>query len=153
MKIFFYRLWQCTWGILQTIVGFVLFLTHIKEKHYSYHGAIVTVWESSVSISLGLFVFVSRVSFYTKKFEEQLSEQEIYDRTLVHEYGHTIQSLILGPLYLFIIGISSSLWGFLFAKMRREKQIPYGAFFSEKWANALGEYVIKENSLGNLVID
>ena len=28
----------------------------------------------------------------------------------------------------------------------------YGAFITEKWANSLGEYVIKEKSVGNLAI-
>ena len=29
---------------------------------------------------------------------------------LVHEYGHSIQSCILGPLYLPVIGIPSLIW-------------------------------------------
>ncbi len=39
------------------------------------------------------------------------------------------------------------------AKKRKEKQIPYGAFITEKWANSLGEYVTREKSIGNLVIE
>ena len=74
-------------------------------------------------------------------------------RKATDEYGHTIQSLILGPLYLILIGIPSTLWGFLMAKKRKEKQIPYGAFITEKWANSLGEYVTKEKSVGNLVLE
>ena len=29
----------------------------------------------------------------------------------------------------------------------------YGAFITEKWANSLGEYVTKEKSVGNLVLE
>ena len=72
---------------------------------------------------------------------------------MVHEYGHTIQSLILGPLYLIVMGIPSALWAAFGSKKRREKQIPYGAFFTEKWANQLGEWVTGEKSIDNLVLD
>ncbi len=40
---------------MQTILGFVLFIKHYKNKHYSYHGAIVTEWNSKTSISLGMY--------------------------------------------------------------------------------------------------
>ncbi len=153
MKIYLYRICQCTWGILQTLLGLVLFLIHYKSKHYSYHGAIVTEWKSNTSISLGLFVFVSAKPFFVKKFEGQICAEELSKRLLVHEYGHTIQSLIFGPLYLIVMGIPSTLWGFLFGKKRKERQIPYGAFFTEKWANHLGERVTGEKSIGNLVIE
>ena len=153
MKICLYRIWQCTWGILQTLLGLMLFLIHYKSRHYSYHGAIVTEWNSNTSMSLGLFVFVSAKPFFVKKFEGQICEEELSKRLLVHEYGHTIQSLIFGPLYLIVMGIPSTLWGFLFGKKRKEQQIPYGAFFTEKWANYLGERVTGEKSIGNLVIE
>lgn len=153
MKIYIYRIWQCTWGILQTFLGLVLFLKHYQNKHYCYHGAVVTVWKNKTSVSLGMFVFVTSEPFFAKKFEGKISVEELSGRLLVHEYGHTIQSLILGPLYLILIGIPSTLWGFLLGKKRKEKQIPYGAFFTEKWANSLGEYVTGEKSIGNLVIE
>ena len=88
-----------------------------------------------------------------EKYAGQISVEELSGRLLVHEYGHTIQSLILGPLYLLIIGIPSSLWGFLGGRKRREQQIPYCAFFTEKWANRLGEWVTGEESIGNLVLE
>ena len=153
MKTYIYRIWQCTWGILQTILGLVLYVKHYKNKHYSYHGAVITEWNSKTSISLGMFVFVSAEPFFVKKYEGQISAAELSNMLLVHEYGHTIQSLILGPLYLILIGIPSTLWGFLMAKKRKEKQIPYSAFITEKWANSLGEYVSKEKSVGNLVLE
>lgn len=153
MRLILYRIWQCTWGILQTILGFVVFLMHYKNKHFSYHGAIVTVWKPKTSVSLGLFVFVTSEPFFAKKFEGQISIEELSSRLLVHEYGHTIQSLILGPLYLIVIGIPSTLWGFLGGRKRRDEQIPYGAFFTEKWANILGEQVTGEKSIDNLVLE
>ncbi len=153
MKIFIYRTWQCTWGILQTLLGAVVFLMHYRYKHFIYHGAIVTAWKTRSSVSLGMFVFVASEPYFAEKFEGQAGVEELSSRLLVHEYGHTIQSLILGPLYLVLIGIPSMLWGFLGGKMRKEKQIPYGAFVTEKWANRLGECITGEKSIDDLVID
>jgi len=146
-------MWQCTWGILQTLLGLAVFLFHYKDKHFSYHGAVVTEWKTKSSISLGMFAFVTAEPYFAKKFKGQIGAEELSNRLLVHEYGHTIQSLMLGPLYLVLIGIPSTLWGFLGGNKRREKQIPYGAFFTEKWANGLGEKVTGEKSIGDLVID
>lgn len=148
-----YRIWQCTWGILQTLLGFAVFLMHRREKHFRYHGALITVWKPKTSVSLGMFVFVTAEPFFAEKYDGQISIEELSGRLLVHEYGHTIQSLILGPLYLLIIGIPSTLWGFLGGRKRREQQIPYCAFFTEKWANRLGEWVTGAESIGNLVLE
>lgn len=155
MGIFLYRIWQCTWGVLQTLLGLIVFLLQRKEQHYSYHGAVVTEWESKSSISLGIFVFVTAEPFFAGKFAGKMRIDELSDRLLVHEYGHTIQSLILGPLYLLVIGIPSTLWGFLpsLNRRRREERISYFDFFTEKWANCLGEKVTGEKSMDNLVID
>ncbi len=153
MRIIMYRIWQCTWGILQTFLGFMMFLMHFKSKHYSYHGAIITEWNLKSSMSLGLFVFVTSEPYFANKYEGQIHIEELSKRLLVHEYGHTIQSLILGPLYLIVIGIPSTLWGFAGAKKRKYEQIPYGAFFTEGWANRLGEWVTGEKSIDMLVLD
>lgn len=153
MKSIIYKIWQCTWGFIQTFAGFAVFLKHLHNKHFWYHGALITVWESRTSVSLGLFVFVTAEPFFAKKYEGQISVEELSQRLLVHEYGHTIQSLILGPLYLIVIGIPSTLWGFLGGRKRRDEQIPYGAFFTEKWANHLGEAVTGDKSIGNLVLE
>lgn len=66
----------------------------------------------------------------------------------VHEYGHTIQSLVLGPFMLFV-GIISVAWGDLpyFRRMRWEKHVPYTACFVEYWASKWGELVTKENAI------
>lgn len=150
-----YGITQCTWGALQTMVGFFQFLLHWKDRHYFYHGAIVTQWKIRSSVSLGLFVFVTAEPFFAEKFEGRMTEAELSQRLLVHEYGHTIQSLILGPLYLLVIGIPSTLWGFLpsWNRKRKEQQLSYFSFFTEKWANTLGEWVTKEKSMEQLVID
>ena len=146
---------QLTWGSLQSLLGFILFIINIKQKHYFYHGAIITEWQTRSSISLGLFVFVTQEPYFADKFKNEFTKEELANRLLVHEYGHTIQSLILGPLYLIIMGIPSTIWGFLpsLNKKRKEKQISYFSFFTEKWANYLGEKITNKKSMEELVID
>ena len=155
MKKLLYILLQCTWGFLQTLLGFVIFLLHINCCHFVFHGAVVTKWHGKSSVSLGLFVFITNEPYFAEKFEGEISKEVLSERLLVHEYGHTIQSLILGPLYLLVMGIPSTLWGFLPnpAKKRKEEKISYFSFFTEKWANNLGEKVTGKESMGNLLID
>ena len=155
MKTFLYLLWQWTWGILQTFLGFIVFIAHINDRHYFYHGAIVTEWKNKSSVSLGAFIFITDEPYFYKKLKNDFSAEELAQRLLVHEYGHTVQSLILGPLYLFLMGIPSTLWGFLPScnKKRKDESISYFSFFTEQWANHLGEKIVKEKSMGNLLID
>lgn len=129
MRKILYILVQCSWGILQTLAGAVLFLIYRRQEHRFYKGCIVTYWPRGGGVSLGLFVF--------------LGHGRRENRVLVHEYGHTVQSLILGPLYLLIIGLPSFTWAGLpyFQRLRREKKISYYSFYPEKWADHLGQRV------------
>ncbi len=155
MNRFLYVLLQSTWGILQTLLGFILFVIHARRRHYFYHGACVTVWKNPSSVSLGLFVFITEEPYFYEKLKGEYTKEELSSRLLVHEYGHAVQSLILGPLYLPVMGIPSTLWGFLpyCAKLRREKPRSYFDFFTESWANGLGEFATKQPSMEFLFID
>ena len=130
-----YGILQILWGFPQTLLGFAVFLCTVKAPHYRYHGAVVTEWKKRTGLSLGLFLFIP--------------EGEEGKDFLVHEYGHTMQSLLLGPFYLFIIGIPSVLWCNLrcFAKLRRKKRISYQNLYTERWANRLGEKTTGEKAL------
>lgn len=155
MKNILYCVIQCTWGFLQSALGFIVFLTNIKSKHYFYNGAIVTEWKNNSSVSLGIFIFITDEPYFYNKLKDKYSMKELSNRLLVHEYGHTIQSLILGPLYLIVMGIPSTLWGFLpyFNNKRKKETLSYFCFFTEKWANFLGEKITHQKSMENLIID
>jgi hypothetical protein len=133
MRRFLFTLVQLTWGLPQTLLGFIMYLYWLPrtKTHYVYHGAIVTEWTAGGGISLGLFVFVS---------------DKARPGVTVHEYGHCIQSLLLGPLYLIVVGVPSYLWANLPAlrKLRREAGRSYYSVYPENWANTLGEWAAKE---------
>ena len=139
MKKFLFVLWQCTWGLPQTLLGAIVFLKYIRCPHKIYRGCIDTRWNSRGGMSLGLFIFTPK------------EEDDRRSMVRVHEYGHCIQSLLLGPLYLIIIGIISYSWANIpyFRTMRKEKNIPYTSCFVESWASKWGEWVTKQKAIWN----
>lgn len=58
-------------------------------------------------------------------------------RSIQHERGHQKQSLMLGPLYLIVIGIPSAIWCTL-AKYSTKISREYFDHFPENWADKLG---------------
>ena len=136
VKGFIFYFLQFTWGFLQNLVGFIIFVQNRKEKNIKFFGSRVTLIESKGNnwgaISFGCFIFVNA-----------LREKDTFDTTCVHEYGHTIQSLFLGPFYLFAVGIPSFIWcnKKSYRAMRKEKGISYFSRYPENWANSLGEKV------------
>lgn len=132
MNVFLFRLWQWVWGLPQNLLGFLLMIYHRKDRRSTYRECVVIHWGGTGSMSLGMFLFLGN-----KKDP----------RVLVHEYGHTIQSMFLGPLYLPVIGIPSFVWCNLppFRKLRKEKGVSYYRFYPESNANFLGKLVTKED--------
>ncbi len=142
-----YIILQCTWGIIQTLAGLVMFMISIGEKHEFYKGAIATFWKRSYGISLGMFIFIPPKARFYNPDKYDLRAEEIRSRLLVHEYGHTYQSLILGPLYFPVVGIPSCIWG-----MVKKPEQSYFSFYAEKWANHLGEKFTGMKSMENIDI-
>ena len=129
-----------TWGLPQTLVGAMVWLASGRPSHHAYRAAVVTNWSRNAGLSLGPFVFLPR---YSSR------------RLLVHEYGHTVQSLLLGPLYLPVIVLPSLMWAGVpaFNRMRRRRHLSYYALYTERWANWLGELVCGEASMGQAFVD
>ena len=146
-----YLLAQCTWGLLQTAAGAAVLLRYRRCPRFRCHGAVVTSWPRSDSLSLGMFIFLTDKPPRDRR--GLVPHWEISRRMLVHEYGHTVQSLILGPLYLPVVGLPSLLWARL-PPCRRiwREDVSYFSFWTEKNANFLGETVTKEPSMGSIII-
>lgn len=147
-----YTLLQWTWGLPQTLAGAGLYIKHRKDPHFNYNGAKVTAWDKDAGVSLGKFIFVPRQSGEkdsekrAEKRSEKRSEKSAGKKPSVsqflldHEYGHTIQSLILGPAYLLLVGAPSLAWNRLpyFARKRKKTGKSYYSAVFERTANALG---------------
>lgn len=61
--------------------------------------------------------------------------------TICHEFGHVVQSRMLGPLYLFVVGIPSIVHAWLNDDIGccRHHSTGYYHFYTEKWADKLGD--------------
>ena len=121
---------QFTYGLVQSLLGLILFLKYKNCKHQFYQSSILTYWPKKGGISLGVFIFVNEKS-------------KNRDYLIKHEYGHSIQSLILGPLYLLIVGLPSFVWANsnYFVNKRKRNNIDYYSFITEKNANYLGKNI------------
>lgn len=163
MPLFLYRLIQFTWGLPQTLAGLFLYLYFYKNKHFRYRNAIITVWSDGADcLSLGPFVFISG-SFFPKDgragtrfipegtvlFRESGEDTgenarpwmtPALERILRHEYGHSIQSMILGPVYLVAVGLPSILWCRVPALGHswRSGKRSYYSFITERSADRFG---------------
>ena len=127
-------IWQCTWGVIQTFFGASLFLLMRRgEKWVWYKSCIVLFWGVSKGLSAGLFIFVP--GHLANGFSED-DPPTVVD----HEYGHSVQSAILGPLYMIIVGLPSMLWCNLriVKNWRHRRRIDYYSLPVEKWADRLG---------------
>ena len=158
-----------TWGFIQSTAGFILFLRYIKCPHHFYNGVIRTAWPGNGGISLGMFIFTPAepssaessppggaagkkkraVRNRENEDAETTRRWEYCDEVAVHEFGHTFQSLILGPFYLLVVGIPSFVWANLppITKLRSKKNMPYTWLFCEKWASLWGEKITKERAI------
>ena len=137
-----YTFLQWTWGIIQNVAGGMLFLLNVRYRHYRFRGAVVTEWRLSSSLGCGMFIFHGGDG--CPAHSPECGGKLWYD-TLVHEYGHTLQSAILGPFFLPVIAIPSLLWASLpvFKRARRRRKRSYYWLYCEKWANSLGDKVCR----------
>lgn len=114
------------WQLPQELLGFIYYM-YLKNKEEildicTFQGAVVFIKKTpNGSVTLGQHIFLS---------------SRATDITVKHEYGHTRQSLMLGPLYLIIIGLPSIVWAATHKTIAPDK--PYSWFYAESWADKLG---------------
>ena len=129
---FMFYIWQLTWGLPVNIVGLIVFLiTYKGHRREKFCNAIITYIPGNWGgLSLGIFIFMC----------DGKDEKWEHD-TRIHEYGHTIQCLLLGVFYWFVIGIPSAVWCNFppCINYRKKNDVSYYALFCEKWANKWGE--------------
>ncbi len=129
-------LWS--WCLPQSLLG-ALFLFSLKllkkdVGSQTYEGiCVVYVQEGFIKgwsgFSAGAFIFLN-----ARLLKE--GREKDHEWVLRHEYGHTLQGYLLGPLYVLMIGLSSGfLW--LLSRFRPSFRAHYHSFFPENWANHL----------------
>lgn len=108
------------WQLPQNIIAIVMLPFLGKLELISYKKFCFAFKGSKMrgGISLGTFAYLS--PSLSKKIPSIMHEQE----------GHTFDSKLFGPLYLFVIGIPSIMWAWL-----GDSNKCYYDFYTERWAN------------------
>lgn len=121
---------QFTWGIIMNLIGLIVFLVLLPKQHFTFGNSIVTkVGKNWGGVSLGIFVLVG--------------QDCVTHHLLCHESGHGIQNLFMGPIFIFLVGIPSSIryWYFELKYYRKGKspKNSYESIWFEGQATKLGE--------------
>ena len=114
------------WCLPQNILGLIVLaftkLQHAKTERYK--DTFLTKWKYSSGGSIGCFIFVP---------------ENADEKIIKHEYGHYLDGNCLGPLYLPVVFLPSFIWAAFFKEYRKNKNISYYDFYTERRANRLGE--------------
>lgn len=113
------------WELPQNIIGFFVFLIFKMQKRISkgeFFKYRLFFQNNKYGVSLGFFIFYYNASGIKS-----------------HEYGHTIQSRILGPLYLILVGLPSVIRANYYNHHPELTTQQYMGKYPENWATNLGK--------------
>ena len=134
-----YWILQLTWGLLMTFIGAIVVLfciIFLKGKvHKNGYTIIVEVGNNWGGLELGAFALCG--GYTTSCVDEYW-----FQHTRRHEFGHSIQNIIWGPLYPLVIGIPSAI-RYWYRILTPNKEHPdYDAIWFEGQATRLGTKAI-----------
>jgi hypothetical protein len=120
------------WQLPQNIVALIMmpFLGKMTLICHERHTYAFECSNMNGGISLGNFIFLSPCSAGK-------------ETTVMHEFGHSVDSVKFGWLYLFVIGIPSLCWA-----MFKPKNRCYYSWYTERWANENAGLEVAENQYG-----
>lgn len=133
MKKFFSWVWQFP----QNLIGYLFTRSCYMKSYRVIYGKQVDVWYKPLcrsGVSLGDYIILD--VWYAGKTEKTM-------QAVRHEYGHQRQSLLLGWLYLPLVGLPSicrNIWDRLFHRgwNATRRNWWYYNGYPEKWADKLG---------------
>lgn len=113
------------WQLPQNLLGLLLRAIYRGEDTDCGDALVRMSARMQGGISLGRYIIVS---------------EKATIGTVMHEYGHCRQSKMLGPLYLLVVGLPSLTWSCIYpCRMFPYSRNGYYRFYTEKWADRLGE--------------
>lgn len=133
-KNLFLRILTEVWQLPQHIIAYIIMLVkHKSIKQMTNDDGILYYLVDNLfnsGISLGNYIFLDSNGYYDYK-------------TIKHEHGHQIQSLMLGPLYLIVIGLPSITGNIInrITRMYFRKYYDPNFYYKqpwEAWADRLG---------------
>lgn len=124
------------WQFPQMLAALIWYLIRYEDITEKLTGKFYTVYRGANrgGVTLGDRIFLS-----------DNYKGEYLALVTAHESGHVKQSMMLGPLYLFIIGIPSIIWAWCHKTVAPNKS--YYWFYPEAWANKLGGVGVNERGV------
>ncbi|MCP5064643.1 MAG: hypothetical protein GY936_19580 [Ignavibacteriae bacterium] len=121
------------WELPQNLSGLVVYLLN-KKKIISVRkiNGRLLFKNPNFGVSLGNYIF------WTLSINDRNADIPI---NLKHEFGHSVQSQLFGPLYLIVVGIPSIsrvFYSRIFYSVKKQEWTNYYKGFPEKWADSLG---------------
>ena len=113
------------WQLPQHLLALVLIALYRKRATVEAVNGVAVYWilGGGFGVSLGQYIF--------------LDARRKKSKSLPHELGHSRQSLILGPLYLIVVGLPSITMNIL-SRLRVLRADRYYLRWPESWADRLG---------------
>jgi hypothetical protein len=130
------------WQLPTTLVGYLLVFLLQCSYAGTYRDIKIFKTNAPFSISLGGLIIISDT--WIKEYV-RIHNDKAVDRLFDHEWGHTRQSILLGPWYLLLVGIPSIVQHFLSLLLLKMGHPHMDQFYynryPEKWADRLGGVV------------
>jgi hypothetical protein len=125
-----------TWCLPQAVLGAAWWaickLRYKNIKTVMYRDVLMTLCpDFQAGLSLAPFTFVIDYNDPKDAFQDRMTN---------HEWGHTRQSLMLGPLYLLVVGIPSICWLYINTHWLTKLNY-YTSMYTELWADKCGGVV------------
>jgi len=121
-------IWQLPQHLFAVIILFLF--KGIQDSEYKDKKVFKVYGKFIFGVSLGNYIILHNVYFTQSNWR--------LTQTIKHEYGHSIQSLYFGPLYLIVIGIPSATFNVI-SRISPTFAKNYYNRWPENWANKLGE--------------
>ena len=130
------RVWEAPQKALAHIVKWITKAEKLDDVEINEDTVHLYFWNNGGGMSLSNHIFLPKKHFDKPMYEVMASKW--HREYIAHEYGHTIQSRKLGPIYLLVIGLPSIIWAGCFENYRKKHNISYYSFYTERSADKLG---------------
>lgn len=120
MKNTIIKILRWIWEFPQCLLGLILSRWYNVSYKTTINNVDIYAGTFPGGISLGLYILMSKYSYMYSK-----------SHTIKHEYGHSRQSLYLGPLYLPTVGLTSGMWNILRRCFKTLRKIDYYSIWPE----------------------
>lgn len=132
---FWYYFLNYTWGLPLTIAGWfvalALLITGHKPKRYGPCVVFTAGGDDWGGFSIGTIIVIDKEEW---DHLNRLDDLEWHTNILDHEFGHSIQNALLGPLMPFLVSIPSTVrYWWVTLKTKKDGHVPDGFDYYSIW--------------------